>query len=78
MEVLLGAANQGELWDVPVGKVQGDGVSSFALGAFIDDAQPESSIHIKVWDLEVSGDEVPLPVVSHDGSRFGGLLTWGS
>lgn len=76
MLFLLGTADQGELGDVLVHKVQGDGVGSSAPGVSINQTQPHAGFHIVVWDLEVGGDDVPPPVVFHDGSGLGGGSTW--
>lgn len=73
---LLGAADHGELGDVPVHKVQRDGVGSFALGVTIDDTQPDAGFNIVVGNLDVSCNDVPPSVVFHDCSGFAGLSTW--
>lgn len=73
---LLGTANQGELRDVLVNKVKRDGVSSFALGVPINNAQSESSLHIIVRDLEVGCDDILPSVIFHDCSGFCGFCTY--
>jgi len=73
--LLLGTANQRELRDVLVYEVKRNGVSSFALGVSIDNTQPESSLHIVVWDLDVSCDDILSPVIFHDRSGLSGLCT---
>ena len=73
-DFLLGTANQGELRDVLVDQVKGDCVSSIALGVGINDTHPESSLQVVVRDLEVSSEDVLVPVVLH--SCRGLASTW--
>lgn len=73
---LLGTANQGELRDVLVDKVKRDGVSSSALGVSVNNAQPDSSLHIVVRDLNVRCDDILLSVIFHDCSGFSGFHTY--
>lgn len=72
---LLSAANQGQLRDVLVDEVNGDGVYSFALGVAIHNAQSDSSLQVKVRDLDVGGDDILPPVVLHSGCGLSGVST---
>lgn len=69
-DYLLGAANQRQLRDVLVGDVDGDGLS---IG--LCETNPDSSLHIIVRDLDVGGQDVPVPVVFHGGSGLSGFST---
>lgn len=73
VDFLLGTADQGELGDVLVYKVERDGVGSPALGVSINYTQPDSSLHIIVWDLHVGCNDVLLSVIFHDCSGFSGI-----
>ena len=70
IDFLLGSGKQGELWDILVDEVEGDAVSFFALSAAVSDTQPESSLHIIIGNLDVSGQDILPPVELHSCSGF--------
>lgn len=71
-DYLLGAANQRQLRDVLVGDVNGDGLS---IGCAVGEINPDSCLHIVVGDLDVCGQDVPVPVVLHGGGGLSGIST---
>ena len=72
VDFLLGTGNQGQLRDVLVDQVKGDCVSSLGVG--FNNAHPESSLQVVVRDLEVSSEDILVPVVLH--SCCGLTSTW--
>lgn len=57
---LLGTANQRELWDVLVGDLEGNG---FASAIAVGHANLDTGLDIKVRDLDLGGEDIPVPVV---------------
>lgn len=58
----LGAAGQRELGHVFVGDLQSQGFSS---GAAVSQADLDSSLDVDVWDVDLGGEHISVPVVFH-------------
>lgn len=69
----LGTTNQRQLLHVLVGELEEDG---FALRAAVCRSHFKACLKIDVRYLDLSGENIPVPVVLHGGCGLRGLFTW--
>lgn len=65
-------AHQRNLRDVLVGEVNNE---PLPIGVIFSDADSDPSLYVKVWDLDVSGEDIQVPVVLQNGLCLSGLST---